>query len=182
MDSMPYMITDIESATFEIYALWYRINYSVIASLRYQPSKRQSSICLSVLPSALVRFWKPRDIVISNMMVPIRWYYQLRNLPYHFHDFIQQPTSLHQCVLVKDTISPLLLFLYGDAGIWDRKGTNDISLRILKIIAVRFTKQVVGIRHSIIMEESIQVFIATWKWNRFFQYFFCQWWKHRFIC
>ena len=33
------------------------------------------------------------------------WYYQLRNLPYHFHDFIQQPTSLHQRILVKNTIS-----------------------------------------------------------------------------
>ncbi len=31
-------------------------DFAVIASLRYLPSKRQSSICLSVLPSALVRF------------------------------------------------------------------------------------------------------------------------------
>ena len=45
------------------------------------------------------------NIVVSNIMVLIRWYYQLRNLPYHFHDFIQQPTSLHQRILVKNTIS-----------------------------------------------------------------------------
>ena len=45
------------------------------------------------------------NIVISNMIVPIRRYYQLRNLPYYFYDFIQQSTSLHQRILVKDTIS-----------------------------------------------------------------------------
>ncbi len=49
------MITDMESVTFEI-KQYDRTNYSVIASLRYQPSKRQSSIWLSVLPGALVRF------------------------------------------------------------------------------------------------------------------------------
>lgn len=43
-----------------------------------------------------------------------------------------------------------------NTGIWDRKSTYNISLRFLKIIAVRFTKQVFGIRHCIIMEESIQ--------------------------
>ena len=37
------------------------INYSVIALLRYLPNKRQSLICLLVLPSALVRYLKPRD-------------------------------------------------------------------------------------------------------------------------
>lgn len=79
-------------------------------------------------------------------------------------------------------LSRIRQVLRKNTGIWDHKSTYNISLRFLKIIAVRFTKQVCGIRHCIIMEESIQVFIATWKLNRFFQNFFCQWWKHRFVC